>query len=132
MAAFFERKEKTMTLKEAIDKIDALKPNAYTDAEKRRWLSELDGKIHRELIRTHTGWDGAPGEAYSAEDENRELLIAFPYEEVYMKYLAAQIDFSNGDIGRYKKSIQAFYTEDTDFSNWYTRTHLPKGAYIRL
>lgn len=42
-----------MTINEAISAADALKPNQYDAAQKRAWLSELDGRIHRELILTH-------------------------------------------------------------------------------
>ena len=39
-----------MTISEAITKIDALRPNMYTDAEKIGWLSKLDGMIYYEIL----------------------------------------------------------------------------------
>ena len=39
-----------MTINEAIEQLDKLKPNAYETAEKVRWLSELDGQITDELL----------------------------------------------------------------------------------
>ena len=44
-----------MQLLEAINKIDALKPNTYSPDEKIWWLSELDGMIKKEIIDTHEG-----------------------------------------------------------------------------
>lgn len=42
-----------MTIIEAINKIDSLKPNAYTQTDKIRWLSLLDGRVKEEVIDTH-------------------------------------------------------------------------------
>lgn len=39
-----------MTVAQALAEIDALKPNAYTDAQKRRWLSELEGIAAGEIF----------------------------------------------------------------------------------
>ena len=36
-----------MTIAEAIASCDAQQPNAYSAAEKRRWLSELDGQMEQ-------------------------------------------------------------------------------------
>ena len=34
-----------MTIREAIELVDRLKPNQYGSADKLRWLSELDGAV---------------------------------------------------------------------------------------
>ncbi len=39
-----------MTIREAIDRLDRLTPNQYDNEEKVRWLSELDGVAHREIL----------------------------------------------------------------------------------
>lgn len=123
-----------MTLNDAIEKVDSVKPNAYSAEEKTAWISELDGKIYAELLTTHRAKD-VP-ETFSAyvypTDKDRELLASFPYDGIYMLYVMAQIDFHNADIGRYNNSIQAFYTAWSDYSNAYTRTYMPKGEFIRL
>ena len=38
-----------MTINELIAKVDALRPNAYTPAQKTAWLSDVDGKITTEI-----------------------------------------------------------------------------------
>lgn len=40
-----------MTIKEAVDTADVLKPNAYSEAQKVAWLSELDTSIYWKLVR---------------------------------------------------------------------------------
>ena len=42
-----------MKIQEAIDRVDILKPNHYTDEDKISWLNRLDGQIWRELVSTH-------------------------------------------------------------------------------
>lgn len=46
-----------MTIIEAIQKTDELKPNGYTQSQKIEWLSKLDGIIKRGIIDTHEGGD---------------------------------------------------------------------------
>jgi uncharacterized OB-fold protein len=41
-----------MTIMEAIHAIDSLKPNSYSESDKIRWLSTLDGLIKIEIIDT--------------------------------------------------------------------------------
>ena len=38
-----------MTIREAIEKLDALVFNTYSDQEKREWLSTVDANIKREV-----------------------------------------------------------------------------------
>ena len=46
-----------MTIIEAINRIDELKPNSYTYLEKIGWLSKLDGTIKKNIIDTHEDGD---------------------------------------------------------------------------
>lgn len=39
-----------MTIREALETVDRLKPNQYGSADKLRWLSELDGAVYREIL----------------------------------------------------------------------------------
>ena len=38
-----------------IERVDLLEPNDYSPEQKLHWLSSLDGKIFREVIKTHEG-----------------------------------------------------------------------------
>lgn len=42
-----------MTIQEAIDRLDFMKPNQYSDQAKIKWLSELDQLVWNELVMTH-------------------------------------------------------------------------------
>ena len=117
-----------MTIIEAITNIDALKTNTYTQNDKVKWLSRLDWMVKKEIIDTHdaevpvefTGYD-------ETTDLYTELLVPAPYDEVYLRWLEAQIDYANAEYGKYNNSIVMYNTAYTAYSNYYNRTHMPLG-----
>lgn len=113
-----------MTIKEAIETTDTLKPNVFHNREKMKWLSELDGKIKKEIFDTH---EGSP--SFDGYDEDTDsatpLLVPEPYSDVYIKYLMAQIDFHLAEIARYNNDMILFNTAYDDLARWYHRTHRP-------
>lgn len=122
-----------MTLIEAITQIDALKPNSYSQPDKIRWLSNLDWVVKTEIIDTHEGGEGI---VFGGYDENTpletELLLPNSHSDVYMKWLEAQIDYANGEYGKYNNSTEAFNTLYAAFERYYNRTHMPKGTKIKF
>lgn len=117
-----------MTLIEAITRIDTLKPNTYTQQEKIKWLSMLDGIIKYEIIDTHEGADEVSFVGY---DENTnlatELLVPAPYDDIYIRWLETRIDYTNGEYARYNNALQAYNDVYSDFCKYYNRIHMPKG-----
>lgn len=117
-----------MTIIEAISKIDSFKPNNYTQTDKIEWLSRLDVMVKKEIIDTHEGGENIVFEGYKEdEDVNTELLVPAPYDEIYLRWLEAQIDYANEEYGRYNNSMTMFNSSFTGYSNYYNRTHMPKG-----
>ena len=49
-----------MTIIEAINRIDDAKPNQYTQSDKVRWLSALDGIVHDEILAAHEACRAEP------------------------------------------------------------------------
>ena len=113
-----------MTIKEIIDKTDTLKPNQYSAADKMDWLSDLDGRVMKEVILRHE-YVGEMPEFSRYTDPSAELLVGEPYLDLYLYYLLAQIDFYNAEYGRYNNSSAAFNQAYSDFSRNYHRTHRP-------
>lgn len=116
-----------MTIDEAIKEIDALKPNAYPEDIKVRWLSRIDGTIQREVIDTHEGGRERQFGGYSEEQlgQGVQLIAPEPYSELYVHYLACQIDLHNAETARYNNSSIVFNTAYQTFTDWYNRTHMP-------
>ena len=116
-----------MTIIEAITKSEASRAGLASDADKIRWLSALDGRIKCELINTREGSQWASAfEGYGEEEEpDTELLMPHPYDEVYLRYLEAQIDYASGEIARYNNAAAAFEAAFEAFADYYRRTHAP-------
>lgn len=122
-----------MTIIEAINLIDSLKPNTYSIPDKVRWLSNLDWMIKTEIIDTHEGAGEKSFGGYTEETPlDTPLLVSAPHEDVYVKWLETQIDYTNGEYGRYNNSMTAFTSAYSTFSNHYNRTHMPKGTEFKF
>lgn len=122
-----------MTIIEAINRIDSLKPNNYTIEDKLKWLSTLDGIIKKEIIDTHEGSETISFEGYDVDTAlDTILLVPAPYDDVYVKWLEAQIDYTNGETPKYNNSMIAYNTAYSTFARHYNRTHMPKGKPIKF
>lgn len=117
-----------MTINEAINKVDTLKPNNFNEEDKIGWLSTLDFTVMREMVDTHEGGEGIVFEGYTENtDRDTELLAPAPYDEMYLRWLEAQIDYANNEFGKYNNAIAMFNTAYGAYNNYYNRTHMPKG-----
>ena len=112
-----------MTIAQAVARFDLLYPNAFPYTEKRGWLSALDGMAYSDIISLYKGApEGFSG--YGQEEAgDTELLIGFPYDDLYIKYMCMQGDITNSDIGRYNNSAALFSFEFSRFAAAYNRTH---------
>ena len=115
-----------MTIIEAIIKVDALKPNNYTQVEKIKWLSNLDGVIKATIIDTHEGGEDIIFNGYDDETPiSTVLLVPAPYDDLYIKWLESQIDYNNAEYGKYNNSSTAYNTAYSAFERYYNRQHMP-------
>ena len=117
-----------MTIMGAINHIDSVKPNGYGLPEKIKWLSTLDGIVKAEVIDTHEGGENISFKGYDEMTAlTTELLIPHPYDEVYFRWLEAQIDYANGEYGKYNNSITMFNNAFDTYKEYYNRIHRPLG-----
>ena len=120
-----------MKIIEAIQAVDTLKPNAYSELEKINWLSKLDGTIKKEIIDTHESNEEITFNGY---DENTaletELLVKAPYDDIYVSWLESRIDYANGEYAKYNNSILLFNTAYASYEKFYNRNNMPKGTNI--
>lgn len=121
-----------MTLGRAIEITDRLKPNRFTQEDKVRWISELDAQIWQDLISTHEQPAPCTGEfdkGYPDDAElDTELLVKFPHDNIYLRWLECQIDLHNQEIAKYNNSRSMFNNAYIAYTDWYNRTHMPKQA----
>lgn len=125
-----------MTIREAIDRADSIKPNQYKDEVKMQWLSELDQRIYNDIFLTHEDnpYEGIEEPAEGEEDmrlifpytdDSRVLLAESPYDMLYVSYLMAQIDFYNEETSRYQNTASMYNSQYDDYARWYNRSHMP-------
>lgn len=108
-----------MTIGQAISQTRKLSGNAVEDATLCRWLSELDGRLMLDFYK------GGEWMSYSLpDDEDHELLVPFPWDELYVHYLEAMVYYSNGEFERYRNSYEMYNKKELDFRQWYARTHV--------
>lgn len=122
-----------MTIQEALERLDSLKYNTYTDAEKIAWLDRLDRTVKAQVIDTHEGAAILRFDGYTAGTAiDTTLLIPAPYDEAYIHYLAAQIDFANGEFDKYNAEITMYNTLYTSYAAAYNREHMPVTVVRRM
>lgn len=134
MSSFFQiRMVKPMTIIEAINRIDSLKPNSYSPEDKIAWLSIIDGEIKANIIDTHEGSESVTFKGYDTDTANDNvLLVPAPYDDIYIKWLESQIDYANGETAKFNNSIAMYNTTYSAFARYYNRTHMPKGKNIKF
>jgi hypothetical protein len=122
-----------MTIMEAINRIDSIKPNGYSQPEKVRWLSTLDGIIKTNIIDTHEGSEAVVFNGYTEETNlTTKLLVPAPYDDIYLFWLESQIDYWNGETGRYNNSISMYNNAYEGYERYYNRKHMPKGKKFKF
>lgn len=122
-----------MTIIEAINRIDAVNPNNYSQPEKVSWLSTLDGVIKKEIIDTHEGAEEVSFSGYNADTPlDTELIVPAPYDEVYLFWLQSKIDYWNGEMSKYNNSISMYNTAYSHFEKAYNREHKPISKRLKF
>lgn len=115
-----------MTLIEAINRIDLIKPNTLERLEKTRWLSTLDGIIKSMIIDTHEGGESVEFKGYDEDtDPTTVLLVPAPFDEIYLFWLESKINYWNGEYERYQNSMIMYNTAYAAFEQHYNLTHRP-------
>ena len=112
-----------MTPNKCIEHVDSVKPNAYGEEDKFRWMNDLDGMVTR-LVYQEDNWTPL----VYPDDADKELLIPAPYEDAYILYVEAQIDYHNREWNNYNNSVAMFYARFDEFKKNYIREHMPKSA----
>lgn len=122
-----------MKIIEAIHKIDKLLHNNYSQDDKLEWLSRLDWMVKRQLIDTHEGAESCTFTGYdSRTDLHTTLLIPMPFDEIYLRWLEAQIHYNNDENDNFNAAIIMYNTAFEAYSNYYKQTHMPLGRGKRF
>ena len=115
-----------MKLGEVISYVDGIKPNAFTNEDKTRWINEAEGMVQTDVLLL------APEEiiTYNFEnDREAELLVRPPFDKIYAAYLVAMIDFANGEYNKYQNTYQMFNAHFGAFTNWFVTNYKPADTH---
>ena len=115
-----------MKIIEAINRLNALKFNTYTQDDKVQWLSRLDSMVKKQIIDTHEGAEAVSFSGYTADTPTDTfLLVPAPFDEVYLRWMEAQIDYHNGEYDKYNNAIIMFNTAFEAYQKHYNSAHKP-------
>lgn len=113
-----------MTARECLRRVDGVKPNAFSDEDKVHWLNEVEGMVQTELLAVDPQ-EGSLVAYRDPGDWDKALLVAPPHDKLYPRYLAAMIDFANGEYSKYQNSMVMFNAAWDEFAKWRRRNHMP-------
>lgn len=115
-----------MTIRELLDYIDDVRPNAFTETQKLRWINELEARIQRDVFLSAELW-----QYRLPEDEGTELLLNPPHDAIYRHWVEAIIDYENGEYSKYQNTMQMFNAQWSSFVAWFAETYRPADGYRR-
>lgn len=115
-----------MTVSQAIDQVDALAPNMLMHPEKSRHLAVLNERVLYELYQANRV---TLPDLPDVSDPSADLLIPSPWDEGYVYYTAAMIEYARGDNARYNEHIGMFHSLWGAYADHFRRTHLPRGGF---
>lgn len=114
-----------MTAREIIDYVDEIKPNAFSDAVKLRWLNTLEGRVATEVMLM------APQQIRQLELKLTDTpMVEPPYDDIYTSWLEAQIDEANGEYDKYANTATVFNAAWSGFVCWFAQTYDPAQGYL--
>ena len=114
-----------MTLSECISYVDGIEPNAYTNEQKIRWVSECEGMIHTEIF-LRSPEEFTP--LSYADHAGESLAVKPPHDKLYPRYLQAMIHYANGEYERYAASSALFNAAWGEYLRWFARNYSPAEA----
>lgn len=123
-----------MTIQQALDRADMIRPNMMQRELKVAALSELDGLVHQEILMKH--WHRPEEREIPHYDESTDpgtvLLVPFPYDEIYTYWLQMKIDDQTLEYDKYNNDRLKFNAAYESFSDYWTRTRMPISTVREL
>lgn len=104
-----------MTIETLIEKIQAEKPNAFSDDKLLEFVNEIESDVAEQV--------NVECPVYTLEDDlTRELLVPAPYDRLYVSYLKAMVDYTNEEYASYQLNQEQHAQDFSDFLDWAVRT----------
>lgn len=120
-----------MKLGQAITAFTSCAQTRLTTAQIISHISSLDGRIHDGVIALYPGaevFSGYPAD----EDLSTDLLVPYPYEDVYLAYLLSVNALYDGESDSYANYSALFNTLLSEFSKSYHRAAARRNTKISI
>ena len=116
-----------MTLQEALDVTDEMKPNMMRRDLKIKYLTEIEQLIHDEIIMTHEHTQEQETKPVYTEETEPEtvLIVPDPYSMLYVYWLMSKIDLQNLEMDKYNNDRALFENAYNTMHDWWNRTYMP-------
>ena len=112
-----------MTAWDAIRWVDEKKHNVYSVDDKLLWLSQVEqmaSQLRQRCGLEGEGWEKAP---------DAVLTIPEPYDQLYLRWLEAQIDYTGQEYLKYNNAMAVFSALWQDYANFVRRSHAGDGRW---
>ena len=101
-----------MTVMEAIQEIDCLKPNTFSQEQKIQWLDRLDSFVRSYIL---SRYPEEKVDLLNLGSPDRQLLMESPYDEGYLHWLESKIHYYNEETDRYNAAVRMFRSVFEDY-----------------
>lgn len=119
-----------MTLSELIAYCDETRPNQYSNNVKTWWVNEVEARVADDIINRIEGPEFIIFEPYKYDDDkDKDLLLPIQFNDVYVSYIYAKVDFTNAEIERYQADSALFDAAWSDAAAWARRQYKPLRHY---
>ena len=115
-----------MTASESIARRKQIRQGNIDYAQYLKWINVIEGRVQTEVM------NKALDEIiiYNEESDNAPLLIPHPYDEVYIYYLCAMVDFFNEELDLYATDVDFFEQKFETFKKYYSKNH--EGGTVQI
>ena len=110
-----------MRILDVITACDKLKPNEYSQSQKRIWANKIESDI-RKYASLHS--HRKPDMSFS-DEENPVLFLDDTMADIYIYYLISMIDLSNQEYNLYNISAAYFNSIYYEWKKSYRRENMP-------
>ena len=117
-----------MTLSELINKVNAEKPNAFSEDHLTLFVTECEA-----LVQQYLGVESQDRVKYDWEtDKNKELIAPPPFDGMYEAYLKAKMDYVNEEHQSYANNQAQFEVAWSEYKAYAVREGLVKAKSLRF
>lgn len=91
------------------------------------WLNEIEGQVLDQVVNKAQGFD-VEFVPFTEDDTERELTVPDRFQDVYINYIRAKVDFTNQETERYNNDAAMFEASWKEYASWHIRNYVPKSV----